>query len=295
MVPAKKSEFLDERGFARRFVQTSGAAQLSVTEGRCHRAKIIGTNAHIAIGDDQEFVLRFADQAHEAADFVVHGTAAGTVEDTNLTFRKIAAQAFDDGQRGVVVIDAENDFVVGIILAAEAGVIFVGFGIEAANGLEATDRRGESGILLAFTLRHAKKALRAIENEQIVDGGDGSQSEKEILDDGQALIPFGTMSARSGSSLCSRRGRGRARFPAVGGVSPIHLRNELRRIDAIAVADSDVDEGVQQGIGEEVWFEAEIDQLGMLGVVIMLLAFDARIGQMMNLGFETEFAAGVLD
>ena len=45
--------------------------------------------------------------------------------------------------RFVVRIDAENDFVLGIIQPAEAGQIFAGVRIEPANRLQDADRRRE--------------------------------------------------------------------------------------------------------------------------------------------------------
>ena len=51
----------------------------------------------------------------------------------------------------------------------------------------------------------------------------------------------------------------------------------------------DVDQRIEQRIGEEVRLQAQVDQLGMLGVVVMLFGFHARIGQMIDLDLQAQF------
>src|SRR5262249_28292193 len=59
----------------------------------------------------------------------------------DVAFGKIRDQTADDRYaRVALVADAEDDLIFGIILPAEAGEIFIGFGVRSANRFE--DRRG---------------------------------------------------------------------------------------------------------------------------------------------------------
>ena len=56
------------------------------------------------------------------------------------------------------VVHGEQDFVIGIVLAAEAGVVFVGAEIDAADWFEQTDRRSEvSKFSFALAQEKAKR------------------------------------------------------------------------------------------------------------------------------------------
>jgi hypothetical protein len=54
---------------------------------------------------------------------------------------------FSIAGRGVVAIYAKQDFVVGIILAAEAGVVFIGVDVQTFDWFQAADGRGEIWLL----------------------------------------------------------------------------------------------------------------------------------------------------
>src|ERR1700722_9412609 len=56
----------------------------------------------------------------------------------------------------------------------------------------------------------------------------------------------------------------------VARISPLDLRQEQRSIDAILIPYRNVHERIEQRVREEMRLQAEIDQLGMFGVVIVL-------------------------
>ena len=141
-------------------------------KGEMTAAQIIGPNAHVAVCDDEIIVLRFSDQAREARDFVVYCIAAGAEQQADAALGKIADEFFEHRERGVAWIHAKNYFVIGIILKAEAGVIFVGFRVETFHRLEAADGRSEIGIGNGVGARGAEIADRAVEREEVVDEGD---------------------------------------------------------------------------------------------------------------------------
>ena len=44
-----------------------------------------------------------------------------------------------------------------------------------------------------------------------------------------------------------------------------------------------VEEGVNEVVIEQVWLQAQVDQLGALGVVVVLLGLHARVGHALHL------------
>src|ERR1035441_5470161 len=48
----------------------------------------------------------------------------------------------------------------------------------------------------------------------------------------------------------------------VGGIPPIHLRHEQRRIDPVAVCDRDIDQRIQKSVGKKMGLKTKVDQLG---------------------------------
>ncbi len=145
----------------------------------------IGWNAHVAVADDDHFVLRLADHAGELGDFVIGGVAAGAEEDADASLGKIADEPLDDRERRIVVfIDAEEDFEVGIVLAAEAGEVFVRVGIETADGFQIADRRREIGRRRG---RVAEETPGAIKGEKVVDKWERGYAEDDSNDDGMQL------------------------------------------------------------------------------------------------------------
>jgi len=81
----------------------------------------------------------------------------------------------------------------------------------------------------------------------------------------------------------------------VAGAAPAHVGLDEGEIDAITIFDGYVHERIEKRLGEEVGLETQVDELGVLGVVIVLLGFDARIGHVIDFDFEAHFAGGGLD
>jgi hypothetical protein len=73
------------------------------------------------------------------------------------------------------VADAEKDFVLGIILAAEAGEVFIGIGIEPSDWLQIADRRKEAA---RFLPPPAKEPGCTEDGQPVVDKRDRGQAEK---------------------------------------------------------------------------------------------------------------------
>ena len=108
-------------------VEAGYGADLLVCQRRDDRPQIIRIDADVAIVDHHHFVLRLRHQARQLGYFVVDGVASRSVKHANLAVRKITAQLVQDGNHGLGgVVYTEDDFVVGIVLAAEAGKILVG-------------------------------------------------------------------------------------------------------------------------------------------------------------------------
>lgn len=124
-------------------------------------------------------MLGFVDHADQLGDFVVDGGAAGAVENANAAFREVFFQFVQNGDRGVVlVVNTKNQLVVRVVLAAVTGEIFVGFGVQAADGLEVADGRCEIRVWREAIAGIPKKTDGAIESQKIVNERSGRQNEK---------------------------------------------------------------------------------------------------------------------
>src|SRR5215469_2713855 len=60
------------------------------------------------------------------------------------------------------------------------------------------------------------------------------------------------------------------RTTVVAAISPVHTRKQQSRIYAISILHCDVYQRIQQGLRKQMRFQAEFDQLGVLGVVVVL-------------------------
>src|SRR6202021_3267372 len=107
---------------------------------------------------------------------------------------------------GVARIHAKNDFVIGIILAAETGVIFVGFGVETFHGAEASDGRCEIRVRCEGATRRVEITDSAVEGEQVVDEGDGGEEQKCVCDKRQNLSTSQRMRESFGRKTLKRKG-----------------------------------------------------------------------------------------
>jgi hypothetical protein len=67
--------------------------------------------------------------------------------------------------------DAEEQFEFGIVLTAEAGEVFVGIGILAADRLNVTDRGSEWGLVAGW-LTFTKKAPGAVNAYDVIERGE---------------------------------------------------------------------------------------------------------------------------
>ena len=95
--------------------------------------------------------------------------------------RKIALQLLDDRQhRFVVRIDAEDNFVLRIIQAAETGEIFVRVRIEAAERLQDADRRSEARVRRARRL--AEISPGAVDRDQVINERDRRNPQENVSD-----------------------------------------------------------------------------------------------------------------
>lgn len=174
-------KLLKERGFLGGKIEAGAAADLGIAERSDNGAEIIGADADVAVGDDEEMVARFLRKADEAGDFVVNGVAARAVENADLAIGEFDGQFFQERERGIIFVDAKQNFVIGIILAAEAGVIFVGVGVEALDGFQATDGRSEIGAF-ADGLRGLRGKMGGAENrEKVIDEGDGGKKQENVF------------------------------------------------------------------------------------------------------------------
>ena len=109
-------------------------------------AQEAGLDAHVAVADDYDLVAGLADHAAELVDLVACAARVRANEQADRAPREIGDQfPYDRNRRLLVIGDAEQDFEFGIILAAEAGEVLVGFAIQTANRFQNADGRSEIG------------------------------------------------------------------------------------------------------------------------------------------------------
>ena len=65
-------------------------------------------------------------------------------------------------------------------------------------------------------------------------------------------------------------------------LTPVDLGQHQREVHVVLIANSDVHKLIEQGIGKIVRLEPQIDQLRMLGIVVVLLGFDTGIGNVVD-------------
>jgi hypothetical protein len=114
-------------------------------------------------------MLRFGNQPNQLGDFVIGSRGAGAVEHSYAALGKVALDFFDHRQHGIVSIpNAEENFVVRIVLPAKCREILVGVGIKSAKRLEDAHRRRESGIRCAVWWREGEKSPGAVNDDEVV-------------------------------------------------------------------------------------------------------------------------------
>src|SRR5262249_46319466 len=87
-----------------------------------------------------------------------------------------------------------------------------------------------------------------------------------------------------------RLGVGRA-VPAVVYVSPVHARQDDVLPDAVAVLERDLEQRVEERVGKPVRLEAELEETRMDRVVVVFLALDARVREVLHLDAEAQLSA----
>jgi len=127
--------------------------------------------------------MSFLYEADKARDLVVDGGAARAKKEADFAIGKIANDSFEDGQSEIVLINAEKNFVFGIVLTAEAGVILVGILIEPLDGFEATDRRRKVPVRERITSLGNEEPNRAEDNKRIVDERDRGEAKQNKFGD----------------------------------------------------------------------------------------------------------------
>ena len=119
-------------------------ADLRVAKRCRDRPQVARTDANISVRKDQQVVPGSACQSTELVDLVIGTDLLRRHHQANRQRGEIGDELADHGGGSVLLVrDPEQNFVFRIILTAEAGKIFVSFGIQPVNGLEDAHGRGE--------------------------------------------------------------------------------------------------------------------------------------------------------
>ncbi len=100
-------------------IKTRHATNLLIAQRGNQFAKVARFHAHVGIVEDQVLVLGFTHHQPHFRNLIVDRSVPGAVKQPNLALRKVAHQFLDYGNGRVALVGgAENQFVLGIILAA---------------------------------------------------------------------------------------------------------------------------------------------------------------------------------
>ena len=111
----------------------------------------------------------------------MNGVAAVPDQNADLGLGKVMDKALQNGQDWVGgIADTEDNFVFGVVLAAEAGEVLVRIRIESTDWLQIADRRLEVGGSGCRGTTLIEEPNRAEDRESIVNEGDSGDSKKDI-------------------------------------------------------------------------------------------------------------------
>src|SRR5580704_3606420 len=178
---AQRFEVGREASVGKSAVQASNSAHPGVRKRRHNRAKKTLLYAYIAIADDHDLVPRLANHAAKLVHFVASPDFFRANQQTNRPPGKITDQFLDDRNRRITLVAyAKKNLKLGIILMAEASVVFVSFAVEPANRFQDAGRRLKIRRLEGRSRPAAKKPARCKDSNQVVDDRSARQHQKRV-------------------------------------------------------------------------------------------------------------------
>src|SRR5882672_5100303 len=130
----ERFKFTEKTALRNAAVETSHRAGFAVGERNNNVTQVVWPDAYVAIGNCQDFVARFADHECKIIYFAIFAEKRSASDDANLSFWMGGDELANRGHSGIGFrVRRKNDFVVCIILIAEAGEIFFGAKIHAVN------------------------------------------------------------------------------------------------------------------------------------------------------------------
>jgi hypothetical protein len=77
--------------------------------------------------------------------------------------------------------------------------------------------------------------------------------------------------------------------------APVDARHDHVPVDAVVVLDGDVHQRVQEAVAQVVRLQAEVKQLGVRGVVVVVVLLDARVLDVLQARLDAQLGRGVYD
>ena len=174
---ARSLQMVRERVDRGRCVEARHRADLRIAKRSGYLPQIIRPHAHIAVADHHHFVRGFIHQTRQLRYFVIGCDASRTMQHANAALREIHFQAIDyENHRFVIGIDTEDDFIVGIILPAEARQVFVSFRIKPSDRLQVAYRRMK--VRVGGFQRLIEISPGAVDHDQVIDKRNGCDSQE---------------------------------------------------------------------------------------------------------------------
>src|SRR5712664_290162 len=122
-------------------IKGSHCADSFVRQGRNNLSQVGGTDAYVAVGQDQKFVPRLTGQPRLHIDLAIRPDSLRAYEKADPPLRKLRDEPLNQRHRGIrTVAHTEKNFVFRILLRTEARKILVRAKINSAHWLEQANR-----------------------------------------------------------------------------------------------------------------------------------------------------------
>src|SRR5579884_1355089 len=184
---ADRLHFREKIPFGNGAVKAGDGGVGGISERSDDLAQVIGPDADVAIAQDEDFVFGFTGEKGEIVHLLVGAGAGRAGQNANPAIRETSHDGANEGNGRVrLVVDGKKDFVIGVVLTAEAGEVFERAKIDAVNRFEHADGRSKDGERASAFAE--EKARRGEGSSDIVHEGQSSEKKDRIAPNGRMKV-----------------------------------------------------------------------------------------------------------
>ena len=199
----ERAESRPDAGDANAVVEAGYGADAGLCQRRDHAGQIVAVHPHVAVGDDDDVMTDARRHVDEVGDLPIQSVHLGFDHEIEITISLHLAQAFDDGNHGVVgVLNPADDLhASGIVLDAERCEIVEEARLIAVKRLENGDCRRGRGARGRTAARNAADEDRGRDEVPAADHGEHRRRKRRPEQDhgsAQWLCERGLTASRAG-------------------------------------------------------------------------------------------------